>query len=54
MKADFYNNMDMIKEIKKGTIYRDKFLITKRPYHELLKIIDTEAYEWYMSINIEE
>jgi organic radical activating enzyme len=48
--AEFLANPKMLEVVKKRTLYRDKFLITKRTYAELLKIIDEESYDWYMSI----
>ena len=46
----FWDDIDMKKKIKIYTEYRDKFLVTKRPYSELLKLIDAEAYDWYMTL----
>ena len=46
-----YEDEDMLKRLKKKTMYRDKFLKTDRSYAQLLKIIDIEAYDWYMSID---
>lgn len=43
-------NVDILKKIKKQTEYRDEFLTTKRKYSDMLKIIDSEAYDWYMSL----
>ena len=45
-----FENEHMLKEIKKKTEYRDKFLKTNRQFKELLKIIDIEAYNWYMNL----
>jgi len=45
-----FENEHMLKEIKKKTEYRDKFLKTNRQFKELLKIIDIEAYNWYISL----
>lgn len=47
---DVFENQEMLRQLKKNTEYRDQFLKTPRKYSELLKIIDPEAYEWYMSI----
>jgi hypothetical protein len=52
----FYKNnpIELSKEklgmIKTKVLYRDKYLITKRSFGDLLKIIDEEASEWYESI----
>jgi hypothetical protein len=45
-----FENQHMLKEIKKKTEYRDKFLKTNRQFKELLKIIDIEAYNWYINL----
>jgi len=47
---DHYNNPESAIKCKAKTIFRDRYLITKRPFHEVLKIVDKEAYEWYQSI----
>jgi hypothetical protein len=48
---DKYEDKEALRLVKVKTIYRDKFLKTNRSYAELLKIIDKEAYDWYMSID---
>lgn len=49
-RAEYFSNVRLLKEIKARTRYRNQFLKTPRPFEELLKLIDTEAYEWYMSL----
>lgn len=45
-----FDDEDMIRIIKTKSQYRDKFLRSPRTYEEVLKIIDPEAYDWYMSL----
>ena len=45
-----FDNPEILKPIKRTTEHRDKFLLTNRKYSEVLKKIDPEAYEWYMSL----
>ena len=45
-----FDNRHYLRVIKNNTLRRDQFLKTKRPFHELLQIIDSEAYEWYMNL----
>jgi hypothetical protein len=47
--SEFENNK-FLKDIKAQTMNRDKYLKINRTYDQVLKIIDTEAYEWYMNI----
>lgn len=45
-------NKKNLGDIKRKIMVRDKYLITNRSFGELLKIIDTEASDWYESIEI--
>ena len=47
-----FSDPAILKTIKLKTMHRDKFLKTNRTYDQLLKIIDKEAYEWYMNIDM--
>jgi hypothetical protein len=47
---EFFENEYLLKEVKKKTKYRDMFLKTNRQFEEVLKIIDTEAYNWYKNL----
>lgn len=48
--SEFYDDIDNHKLLKQKTLQRDNFLITKRSFAELLKIIDKQSYEWYMDL----
>lgn len=49
-RPDIFDNDEKIREVKGLTMYRDKWLHTKRSFGELIKITDREAFEWYDSI----
>ena len=49
-KPHIFENTFILKSVKETTENRDRYLITKRKYSEVLKKIDTEAYDWYMSL----
>lgn len=49
-RDEYFSNITLLRNIKRRTAYRNQFLKTSRPFEELLKLIDKEAYEWFMSI----
>lgn len=50
MHKEFFEDVKLLKEIKKNNEYRDKFNKGGKTYPELLQMINPEAYEWYLSI----
>jgi len=53
-KLHIFDNEELLIRVKHNAMFRDKYLISKRPLEEILKIIDKEAYEWYKNIPITE
>lgn len=49
-KNEFFSNNFLLQSVKKKTMYRDLFLVKKRSYGDLLKIINPDAYEWYLKL----
>lgn len=54
-KKEKYNNtqfddINILKDIKTNTLYRDKYLRGNKTYAELLKIINPIAHEWYVNL----
>jgi len=49
---DHFNNIQTLIDCKEKTKLRDKYLITKRPFVDLIKITDRETYEWYQTIPV--
>lgn len=52
-KSHIFNNIQSIKNAKFHTLKRDNGLISKRSYGDCLKLCNTEAYDFYMSIESE-
>lgn len=50
MHREFFENRDLLAQIKSASEYRDKFNKGSKTYPELLQMINPEAYEWYVSI----